>query len=100
MAKEQRQGGERSAGEGEDVRDFRRGGDVGEGGHSAFGKETGSGTQHNDERLGGRGRNPGRDESAFLEDVDNDRRGAPGNDDVGPGQVRGLTPPDRDDVGA
>jgi hypothetical protein len=100
MAKEQRQPGERDAGDPEGVRDFQRGGDLGEGGHSAFGKETGSGTQHNDERLGNRGRNPGRDESAFLEDIDSDRRDAREGSDVGPGQVRGLTPPDRDDVGA
>ena len=96
----QRNPDDRGAGEGEGVRDFQRGGDVGEGGHSAFGKETGSGTQHNDERLGGRGRNPRRDESAFLADVDSDRRDPRDASDVGPGQVRGLTRPDRDDVGA
>jgi len=33
-------------------------------------------------------------------DVDSDRRDPRDASDVGPGQVRGLTRPDRDDVGA
>jgi len=97
MANEQRNPGEQDASQREGVRDFERGGDVGEGGHSAFGKESGSGSQHNDERLAGRGRNHGRDESAFLEDIEADRRDS---SEPGPGTVRGLTPPDRNDVGA
>jgi hypothetical protein len=80
------------------VRDFDPGGDVGRGGHSAFAQEGRTSSERNDERLGERGRDPGRDESSFLEAVDEDRRQ---DEEPGPGEVRGLrAPPHRDDIGA
>jgi hypothetical protein len=75
------------------VRDFQAGGDVGQQGHSAFGAGHDQGLRHNDERLAGRGRNPGREDGSFLDAPADEAQGA------GPGTVRGLTPPDKDDVG-
>ena len=78
-----------------EVRDFARQGDVGAGGHSAFGQ--GQEQRHNDERLAGRGRNPGREDGSFLDEPAEERgdeaRGA------GPGVVRGLEPPQRNEIG-
>ena len=82
---------------GGEVRDFARQGDVGEEGHSAFGQGHGPEHRRNDERLAGRGRNPGREDGSFLDEPEgepaDEARGA------GPGVVRGLTPPDRDEIG-
>ena len=83
---------------GEPVRDFRPGGDVAEGSHSAFADAGEERIHRNDERLGERGRATSRDESGLLEDLERDRAASHQHD--GPGEVRGLDDPDRDDVGA
>jgi len=84
----------------DDVRDFREGGDVGEGSHGAFAHENEERVQHNDERLAGRGRNPGRGDAGFIDDIERDRAEAHQSAEHGPGEVRGLEPPERDEVGA
>jgi hypothetical protein len=84
----------------DDVRDFHEGGDVGEGSHGAFAHENEEGVQHNDERLAGRGRNPGRGDSGFIDDIERDRARSQQSAEHGPGKVRGLEPPERDEVGA
>ena len=55
------------------VRDFEPTGDVGERGHSSFADNRDGEPAGNDERLGSRGRNSGRDESSFLDSIDDDR---------------------------
>ena len=88
--------GQRGKG-GDEVRDLEERGDLGAAGHSAFGAERHQGHRHNDERLAGRGRNPGREDGAFLDEEGQDAARDPSG---APGTVRGLTPPDKDDVGA
>jgi hypothetical protein len=93
--------GRRDAGPdgGESVRDFAPGGDVGEGSHGAFANPDAGGAYRSDERLGDRGRNPARDDAAaFVDDVERDRTHTHRHD--GPGAVRGLEPPEKDEVGA
>lgn len=94
MARDDARAGDESGGE---VRDFARQGDVGEAGHSAFGQDKGHEHRHNDERLAGRGRNPGREDGTFLDEPAEE--GADEARGAGPGVVRGLTPPRRDEVG-
>jgi hypothetical protein len=80
------------------VRDFAPGGDVAEGSHGAFADVDGERVHRNDERLGERGRSTARDEAGLNEEVERDRATSHQHD--GPGEVRGLDTPDKDDVGA
>ena len=57
----------------EPVRDFESTGDVGEQSHSSFASTRDGAPAGNDERLGERGRNTGRDESALIDELDADR---------------------------
>jgi hypothetical protein len=100
MSERSDEGEARRAGprESEPVRDFEPGGDVGEGSHGAFAHVDEERVHRNEERLGERGRPTTRDESGLLEDIERDRAASHQHD--GPGEVRGLEEPGKDDVGA
>jgi hypothetical protein len=99
MSEREEGGGRETQGKGrEPVRDFGPGGDVAEGSHGAFSDVDEERVHRNDERLGERGRSTSRDESGLIEDLERDRAASHQHD--GPGEVRGLDAPNKDDVGA
>jgi hypothetical protein len=58
----------------ESVRDFDTRGDLGEESHSAFADNREGASSGSDDRLGMRGRNPGREGGELLDAVDADRK--------------------------